>query len=191
MFLLLALFIVVPLVELYVIIKIGGAIGVLPTIALLLLDSILGTMLLRSQGRAVWARFQAALAENRIPGREVFDGAMVIIGGTLLLTPGFVTDVVGLVFLIPPTRDLVRRLGTAIAKRRTAARVAFWGFGQYDRRRAPGGPNGRADGPRASGPYGHGARRPPDHPRRFFLEGTGHEVVDEPGRQLPEREDER
>ena len=160
MFLLLALFIVVPLVELYVIIKIGGAIGVLPTIALLLLDSILGTMLLRSQGRAVWARFQAALAENRIPGREVFDGAMVIIGGTLLLTPGFVTDVVGLVFLIPPTRDLVRRLGTAIAKRRTAARVAFWGFGQYDRRRER--PRGRPPGlgpvrPRRAATAGPGA----------------------------------
>jgi UPF0716 protein FxsA len=184
-FLLVALFIVVPLVELYVIIKIGGAIGVLPTIALLLLDSILGTMLLRSQGRAVWQRFNAALAESRVPAREVFDGAMVIIGGTLLLTPGFITDVFGLLLLIPPTRDVVRRIVSAIAKRRTAARVAFWGFGQYDRRRSAG-PNGPTTGP--SGPGGP----PPSGPGRSYdVEGTGHEVVDEPSRQLPERDDER
>jgi UPF0716 protein FxsA len=177
-FLLVALFIVVPLVELYVIIQVGGAIGVLPTIAILLADSILGSLLLRSQGRAAWQRFQAALAERRPPAREVFDGAMVIVGGTLLLTPGFVTDIFGLILLIPPTRDLVRRVATAFAKRRTAARVAFWGFGQYDQRRQPRTPaNGRAGGPFAG--------------RDYDVEGTGHEVVEEPGRQLPERDDER
>jgi UPF0716 protein FxsA len=177
-FLLVALFIVVPLVELYVIIQVGGAIGVLPTIAILLADSILGSLLLRSQGRAAWQRFQAALAERRAPAREVFDGAMVIVGGTLLLTPGFVTDIFGLILLIPPTRDLVRRVVTAFAKRRGAARVAFWGFGQYDQRRRPGTPtNGRAGGPFAG--------------RGYDVEGTGHEVVEEPGRQLPERDDER
>ena len=179
MFLLIALFIVVPLVELYVIIKIGGAIGVLPTIALLLLDSILGTMLLRSQGRAVWQRFNAALAERRVPAREVFDGAMVIIGGTLLLTPGFITDIFGLILLIPPSRDIVRRVSTAFAKRRGAARVAFWGFGQYDRRYGSGAERG------TGGTGGSNGRR------AYDVEGTGHEVVDEPGRQLPEREDER
>jgi UPF0716 protein FxsA len=187
-FLLIALFIVVPLLELYVIIKIGGAIGVLPTIALLLLDSILGTLLLRSQGRAVWARFNAALSERRVPAREVFDGAMVILGGALLLTPGFITDVVGLMLLIPPTRDLVRRMTSAIAKRRTAARVAFWGFGQYDQRR---GTAGRPANGTQDGPYGPGSPRPPGPGRPYDVEGTGHEVVDEPSRQLPDREDER
>ena len=172
MFLLIALFIVVPLLELYVIIQIGGAIGVLPTIALLLLDSILGTLLLRSQGRAVWARFNAALAERRPPAREVFDGAMVILGGALLLTPGFITDIVGLLLLIPPTRAVVRRFVSALAKRRAVARVAFFGFNQYDQRR------GAATGGAANG-------------RDYDIEGTGHEVADEPSRQLPERDDER
>jgi UPF0716 protein FxsA len=107
---LVALFIVVPIVELYVIIQIGSLIGVLPTIALLLADAVLGSLLLRHQGRGAWRRFNAALAERRFPGREVADGLLIAVGGTLLLTPGFVTDIVGLLFLIPPTRAVVRRM---------------------------------------------------------------------------------
>ncbi|HKT84344.1 MAG TPA: FxsA family protein [Solirubrobacterales bacterium] len=110
MAILVALFIVIPIVELYVIIQIGSLIGVWPTIALLLADAILGSMLLRHQGRGAWRRFNAALAEGRFPGREVADGLLIAIGGTLLLTPGFVTDIFGLIFLIPPTRAIVRRL---------------------------------------------------------------------------------
>ena len=106
---LLLLFVVVPLVELYVIIQVGQAIGAVPTIALLLADSVLGSVLMRSQGRAAWGRFQAAVAEGRTPAREVLDGVLVIFGGAFLLTPGFVTDVVGVVLLLPPTRALVRR----------------------------------------------------------------------------------
>lgn len=110
MALLVALFIVVPIVELYVIIQIGSLIGVWPTIALLLADALLGSLLLRHQGRGAWQRFNLALAERRFPGREVADGLLIAIGGTLLLTPGFVTDIVGLIFLVPPTRAIVRRL---------------------------------------------------------------------------------
>ena len=106
---LLALFIVVPLAELYVILKVGDAIGVVPTIALLALDSVLGSLLLRAQGRAVWRRFNEALASSRMPHREVMDGVLVIFGGAFLITPGFITDIVGLVLLLPPTRSLVRR----------------------------------------------------------------------------------
>ena len=108
--LLVALFVVVPIVELYVIIQIGSSIGVVPTIALLILDSVLGAALMRSQGRAAWARFNRALVEGRVPGREVLDGALVIFGGALLLTPGFLTDILGLTLLLPPTRALVRRM---------------------------------------------------------------------------------
>jgi UPF0716 protein FxsA len=107
---LLALFIVVPLAELYVILKVGDAIGVLPTIALLAADSVLGSMLLRAQGRAVWRRFNETLAGGGMPHREVMDGVLVIFGGAFLITPGFLTDVVGLILLLPPTRALVRRL---------------------------------------------------------------------------------
>ena len=107
---LLALFIVVPLAELYVILKVGDAIGAVPTIALLAADSVLGALLLRAQGRSVWARFNATMAAGRVPHRELIDGVLVIFGGAFLITPGFLTDIVGLVLLIPPTRALVRRL---------------------------------------------------------------------------------
>jgi UPF0716 protein FxsA len=120
---LLALFIVVPLAELYVILKVGDAIGVLPTIALLALDSVLGSLLLRAQGRAVWRRFNEALSTGRMPHREVMDGVLVIFGGAFLITPGFLTDIVGLILLLPPTRTLVRRL----LVRRLGRRVAVAG----------------------------------------------------------------
>ena len=116
---LVVLFIVVPIAELYVLWQIGSAIGILPTIALLILDSILGAALMRSQGRSAWARLNRALAEGRVPGREVIDGALVIFGGALLLTPGFLSDVLGLILLLPPTRALVRTM----LVRRFAGRV--------------------------------------------------------------------
>ena len=118
MAILVALFIVVPIVELYVIIQIGSLIGVLPTLALLLADALLGSLLLRHQGRGAWRRFNAALAERRFPGREVADGLLIAIGGTLLLTPGFVTDIFGAILLIPPTRAIVRRLLRSYVGRR-------------------------------------------------------------------------
>lgn len=108
--LLVLLFIAVPIVEIYVIIQVGQAIGALWTILLLVADSILGSMLMRAQGRAAWRRFNEAIAVGRVPGREVIDGALVIFGGALLLTPGFVTDLFGLAFLLPPTRAVIRRL---------------------------------------------------------------------------------
>jgi UPF0716 protein FxsA len=119
------LFIVVPIVELYVIIQVGDAIGVLPTIALLIADSVLGSMLMRHQGRTAWRRFNAALSEGRIPHREVLDGALVIFGGALLLTPGFVTDILGIVLLLPPTRVLVR----GVIARRLLPRLVVSRFG--------------------------------------------------------------
>jgi UPF0716 protein FxsA len=123
---LLVLFIVVPIAELYVIIQVGQAIGVLPTIALLLLDSIVGSLLLRTQGRAAWRRFQAAVAEGRVPTKEVLDGVLVVFGGALLLTPGFITDVFGIIFLLPPTRALVRRVALAnVAARMAASATKF------------------------------------------------------------------
>jgi UPF0716 protein FxsA len=123
--LLVLLFIVVPIAELFVIIQVGEAIGVLPTIALLILDSVLGSILMRSQGRAAWRRFNAAVAEGRIPHREVLDGALVIFGGALLLTPGFLSDILGVLLLLPPTRALAR----AIVARRVLPRLVVSGFG--------------------------------------------------------------
>lgn len=102
-------FIVVPIVELWVIIQVGQEIGVLPTIALLIAVSVVGTWLLKQQGLATWRRLQTALSEGRMPGDEVIDGALILFGGALLLTPGFLTDVLGLVLLVPVTRAVVRR----------------------------------------------------------------------------------
>lgn len=129
MALLVILFIVVPVVELYVIIQIGSLIGVVPTLALLLADALLGSLLLRHQGRGAWRRFNAALAERRFPGREVIDGVLIVIGGTLLLTPGFVTDVFGLFFLLPPTRAISRRLLRRFALSRFTIFSVPTGFG--------------------------------------------------------------
>jgi UPF0716 protein FxsA len=117
---LLLLFLVVPVAELYVIYLVGDAIGILPTLALLAADSVLGTLLLRAQGRAVWRRFNEALAAGRVPHREVVDGVLIIFGGAFLITPGFLTDIVGLMLLAPPTRALLRR----VVVRRLGRRVA-------------------------------------------------------------------
>src|SRR3954467_13038685 len=108
--LLLVIFVLVPIAELAVIIQVGQEIGVWWTIAILIADSILGSLLLRSQGRIAWRRFNVALQAGRPPAREVLDGVLVIFGGAFLLTPGFITDIVGAIFLIPPTRAIVRRL---------------------------------------------------------------------------------
>lgn len=131
---LLVLFVVVPLVELYVIIQVGQEIGALWTIAILVADSLLGSMLMRSQGRVAWRRFNEAIAAGRVPAREVFDGVLVIFGGALLLTPGFVTDVFGLLLLLPPTRALIRRA----LVRRFDGRIAVSSAGDRWRRRPHG-----------------------------------------------------
>jgi UPF0716 protein FxsA len=125
MFLLVILFIVVPILELYVIIQVGQWIGVVPTLILLLADALLGSMLLKHQGRGAWRRFNEALAARRFPGREVADGVLIVIGGTLLLTPGFITDVFGLFLLVPPTRAIARRM----LKRLTIGRFAVVSVG--------------------------------------------------------------
>ena len=108
--LLVILFIVVPIAELALLIQVGQAIGVWWTILLLIADAMLGSWLLRAQGRAAWRRFNQSLAGGTIPHREVVDGVLIIFGGALLLTPGFITDIFGLLFLIPPTRAVMRRL---------------------------------------------------------------------------------
>jgi len=124
--LLVALFILVPIAELAIIIQVGQALGLWWTIALLIADSVLGSLLMRSQGRAAWRRFTEAVQSGRAPAREVADGVMIIFGGALLLTPGFISDIVGLLFLLPPTRAVIRRLFLRQAiKRMTASmRVA-------------------------------------------------------------------
>jgi len=113
------LFIVVPIAELAILIQVGQAIGIWWTIALLIADAVLGSMLARSQGRAVWRRFNLALQSGRPPAREVLDGTLVLFGGALLLAPGFLTDILGIFLLLPPTRAFVR----AVLVRRFMSRM--------------------------------------------------------------------
>jgi UPF0716 protein FxsA len=152
---LLLLFIALPLMELYVIYKVGDAIGILPTILLLAADSVLGSLLLRSQGRAVWRRFNEALSAGRMPHREVQHCVAVIFGGALLITPGFLTDIVGLALLLPPTRVVVIRLVSRFLARRMERRAAEAATGG-DRR-----------APRPRDVEGTASERPPSTPPRL------------------------
>jgi UPF0716 protein FxsA len=103
-------FVVVPLIELVAIIQVGQLIGTGWTIALLVADSLLGAFLLKRESRRAWQDFRAALSSGRWPGDEVTQGGLVIVGGALLLTPGFVTDAVGLLCLLPPSRAVASRM---------------------------------------------------------------------------------
>ena len=107
--LLVVAFIAVPLAELYVLIQVGQAIGVLDTIALLFLVSIVGAWLAKREGLGVLRRMQAALNARRVPGVEIVDGFLILLAAALMLTPGFLTDVVAILLLLPPVRAAVRR----------------------------------------------------------------------------------
>jgi UPF0716 protein FxsA len=108
MALLVVLFILVPLVEIAVIIQVGSWLGVLNTIGLLILISVLGAYLVKRQGVGLVRRVQAELAAGRVPGSALVDGALLLVGGTMLLLPGFVTDAFGLLLLLPPVRAGIR-----------------------------------------------------------------------------------
>jgi UPF0716 protein FxsA len=101
---LLSLFLIVPFVEIYILLEVGSAIGAFPTIFMVVFTAVLGAMLLRTEGFATWRRFQETLARGEIPAHEIIEGPIILVGGALLLTPGFVTDVLGIICLIPATR---------------------------------------------------------------------------------------
>ncbi len=112
--LLLALFIVVPLVEIYLLVKVGSLLGPLPTIALVVFTAVFGTLLLRAQGLATLRRVQASFAAGQVPALEMMEGVVLLLCGVLLLTPGFFTDTLGFLCLITPLR---RGLIMAVIKR--------------------------------------------------------------------------
>ncbi len=156
-------FLAVPILELYVILQVADVIGGWETLALLIAESLLGAWLVKREGRRTWEAFSAALDNHRAPGREVVDGALVLIGGTLLLTPGFLSDILGFLLLLPPTRPLARRLLLRLAARRAGRR-----FGMSF---TVGGFGGRTRGGPGAGP---GSRGGPS--RTDVIEG---EIVDE------------
>jgi UPF0716 protein FxsA len=112
------LFIVLPIIEIYILIQIGQAIGAWWTILLLIADGFLGSWLMKREGRRAWAALRDAIDNRRMPARELADGALILVGGTLLLTPGFVSDVFGLFCVLPFTRPVARNaLSRVIARR--------------------------------------------------------------------------
>jgi len=113
-------FLLTPIVEIYVIVQVGQEIGAWQTVALLLIESAIGVWLLKREGRRTWQELRLALNQARVPAKELADAALVLIGGTLLVTPGFVTDVVGFFCVLPFTRPLARRLLLAYISRRVA-----------------------------------------------------------------------
>jgi UPF0716 protein FxsA len=141
------IFIVLPIAEIYLIVQVGEAVGVWWTLAILIADSILGSLLLRTQGGAAWRRFNETLSAGRPPAREVLDGGLIIFGGAFLITPGFISDVIGVLLLFPPTRAVFRR----IIVRRYARRLVVGVAG----RAVPPDPGARSD---------------------YDVEGTAHEV---------------
>ncbi len=152
------LFVVMPLVELYVIIQVGRVIGPWWTIGLLLLDSVIGAWLVRREGSTAWRALRSALSSGRMPAKELADAALILVGGTLMLAPGFVTDLLGFFFILPFTRPIARRALTAVVARRLVV--------------IPGGtwpPTGRTGGP-------GDARRPGAGPAGPVVRG---DVVDE------------
>jgi UPF0716 protein FxsA len=102
------LFLVVPLAELYVIIQVGQAVGALNTIGLLILISAAGAWLVKREGMSVWRRFQRQIEAGAVPGKEIADGVMILFAGALLMSPGFLTDLLGIALLLPPVRAAVR-----------------------------------------------------------------------------------
>lgn len=114
----LLLLFVAMIVEITVLVLVGSAIGVLPTVALLVVASLVGLALLRREGTRTMASFSAAMRERRVPYREVTDGMMIALAGVLILVPGFVSDVLAIALLIPPTRAVVRRVLEGFAARR-------------------------------------------------------------------------
>jgi UPF0716 protein FxsA len=163
------LLLIVPIVEIVLFIEIGGRIGTWPTIAIVVLTALLGTVMLRRQGVSALRNVQARLAAGENPGRLLADGAMILVAGALLLTPGFFTDAVGFALLFPTVRRLVWNW---LAPRLTVVQV--------ETRRAEG---------RRMPPHGSQAPGGPGGPGGQTIEGEYEEVEPEPtGRRGPRRE---
>lgn len=156
-------FVGVPILEIALFIQVGGAIGLGWTLALVIGTALLGTMLLRAQGLATMGRARASLDRGEVPMREVFDGACLLVGGALLLTPGFATDTIGFLLLLPPVRTLM------LSRLRQS--------GRFHVHTAQGGMAG-GFGPRPDDPFGGAGRPGPGHDggRAPVIDGEFEEV---------------
>lgn len=155
---LVAAFVLIPLAEIWAILQVGRLVGPWWTIALLVLDSMVGAWLIKREGSRAWRALREALQGGRMPARELADGALILIGGTLMLSPGFVLDIAGILLILPFTRPVARRLLTSVVERRLVV-VPGAGLGGFSGA-GPGAPgpfgNGRRPGPGAEGPVVRG-----------------------------------
>jgi UPF0716 protein FxsA len=128
------LFVAVPVLEIWLIVQLGQVVGAWWTILVIIAAGIIGAWLIKREGARAWRALTEALGSGRIPSRELADGALILIGGTLLLTPGFVTDLVGLVCVLPFTRPVPRRVLTGVIARRLRVAGTFGADAQRRRR---------------------------------------------------------
>jgi UPF0716 protein FxsA len=163
-----ALLVIIPIVEISVLIAVGRVIGVGWTLVLMLATSVLGGWLLRTQGARAWRTFRDEVNAGRPPGNAATDGLLVLLGGLFMLVPGFVSDVIGLLLIAPPTRRLARGLVLSVAATRMSASTANSLFGPRRVRVRYGGPSSPSSG---AGP----ASAPPTPPEP--IEG---EIIDPP-----------
>ncbi len=143
------LFVVLPAVEIYLLIQLGELIGGLQTFGLILSTGLLGSYMAKKQGLAVWMELNKKLSTGQMPGNEIIDGAIILVSGTLLVTPGVITDLIGFLGLFPITRSLFRKLAQSVLKGNTGIRMSFGGFGGNQGFRGT-----------AGGPFGSDSVRP-------------------------------
>ena len=174
-------FLVLPVVELYVIVQVAGQIGALETIGLLLLFSVAGAWLCKREGASVLRRMNTELDRGNVPAREIIDGVLVLLAGALMIVPGFITDAVGLLLLIPPIRAGVRTLFLRRLQRRIQRAMDEGGGASFRVIRVTNtGPNGSPFG--AARGYGYQATRPGPG---TVLDVPSHEVDPRGGGSLP------
>jgi UPF0716 protein FxsA len=128
------IFFVLPIAEIAALMAVGDLIGFGPTLIALITLSVAGAVLAKRQGIEIWKRFRRSISQGRIPSEEIFDGMLVLLGGALLLTPGFITDVLGLILLIPVSRSLVKRLAVRGSGWWIARRFGLTRMGRPERR---------------------------------------------------------
>lgn len=159
--LILTLFIGTPLIEIYLFIQVGGLIGTWPTIALVILTAFIGTAMLRQQGMATIASAQAEISEDRLPVRELLNGFCLLVGGLMLLTPGFLTDALGFALLLSPLRIILGRSIWKLVRRSGKAH-----FFKYGGNPEAAGPRGADSGPVIDGEeFGVAHENEPPNPK--------------------------
>lgn len=163
------LFVAVPIIEIALFIQVGGLIGLWPTLALVLLSAVAGTALMRSQGAHAWREVQRSFSELRDPSRPLAHGAMILVAGMLLLTPGFFTDTCGILLLIPPVRDAVIRY---LSKRIQVSQFGMSAGGMRREAHRPPYGDGVIDGDYVVEDEPRGPRTPPDLPPELPEDGT-------------------